>query len=192
MGPYYILYHLRRGINDGIDDENDLVEQDYTDEVIIHEGKDMQFGQSISANYQATYLRGNLKDVGDTWSVTLNGQNLQVSLCSIDRFGSAGAMVSIGYNAINCNTAGPVTNPVGFQTLTDGVTVSGLSAGTDQVLEFIMEVPNNPDSVTCATSGGTGDSELILSFGNSPRYSSSLLWMTNTVRILSERKTVPQ
>lgn len=167
VGNYFITFNLKQGINGGVDNQGG--NEDYTDEVIIHEGRDIKFGQTISAAYANTILVSSLKSSGDIFTVPIGSSTLRIKLCSIDKSGTEGAMLSIGLDATNCNKLGAVHYPKGMQLLADGIAVSGLSGAKNEILEFKMAIPHNPDAITCSTSGGTGDVDLIMNFLSSPQ-----------------------
>lgn len=168
VGPYYITYNLKKGVNSGIDyDGNDT---DYNNEVIIHKGKNIKFGQTTSSEYSDTSVVGNLARAGDVYTVAFNGDTLKVQLCSIDKSGFDGAWLSIGLNVMDCSAnVGAVINPQRMHILTDGVTETGLSASKNEVLEFKMNLPVGADSVTCTSSGGSGDADLTMNFLSTPQ-----------------------
>ncbi|MFQ5737517.1 MAG: S8 family peptidase [Acidobacteriota bacterium] len=64
---------------------------------------------------------------------------------------------------------GPGPDPTELQ---DGVPVSGLSATTDQGLDFFLNVPAGQSSLDFSISGGTGDADLYVKFGSPPTLSS--------------------
>lgn len=166
-GPYYITYNLKRGINSGI--ANVRGDTDYTNEVVIHKGLDIPFGQTTSGSYFTTSLVGNLSTVGNIFQETLSGNTLKVKLCKIDKIGQDGAWLSIGLNAETCNDFGPVVHPQGIQLLTDGVPTTSVSAAKDRIVEFKMNLPIGTESVSCRSSGGKGDTDLILNLESSPQ-----------------------
>jgi hypothetical protein len=168
VGEYYITYNLKQGINEGNDFRNGSF--DYPNEVIIHQGQDIQFGQTTSGVYFTTSLVSNLGSPGDDYQVNnFNGGNLVIELCTIDQSGTAGTTLSIGLDAGCAGAAsGSINNPQTMQTLQNGVAVSGLSAPQDEVIEFEISVPPGASSVTCTTSGGTGDADLLINFLSTP------------------------
>lgn len=170
---YYITFNLKQGINGGIDNKGR--DEDYTDQVVIHEGNELLFGQSVFGSYKNTILVGNLTKAGDQFTVALDAGNLIFQLCSIDKIGSNGVLLSIGLDTVNCVSNGAINRPRGMQTLQNGVPVTGLSGVENEILEFIMEIPLQPKSVTCRTRDGTGDVDMVMNFLSSPQilYSSA-------------------
>jgi vibriolysin len=62
-----------------------------------------------------------------------------------------------------------VTAPASGPTeLTNGSTVSNLSASTGQELDFTMEVPSGASNLVFTMSGGTGDADIYVRFGAAP------------------------
>ena len=59
----------------------------------------------------------------------------------------------------------PATGPT---ELTNGSTVSNLSAGTGEELEFYIDVPSGASNLQFAMSGGTGDADIYVRFGSPP------------------------
>jgi hypothetical protein len=168
IGEYYITYNLKQGINAGIDFRNGSA--DYPNEVIIHQGQDIQFGQTTNGVYFTTSLVSNLAGPGDDYQVNnFSGGNLVIELCSIDQSGTAGATLSIGLDT-GCAgaTSGSINNPQTIQSIQSGVAVTGLSAPKDEVIEFKLNVPPGASSVTCTSSGGTGDADLLINFLSTP------------------------
>lgn len=161
VDKYYVTFNLKSGINDE--------SGEYGDEVVIHEGKNIRFGQTNSAAYYDTSVVANLAGPRDKFETTVGNGKLRIELCTIDTQGSGGAMVSIGLDATNCGVGGPVTNPSGMQSLTSGVPVTGLQGAKNDLLEYVMEFSYTPDSVTCSTSGGTGDVDLLVNSMSSPQ-----------------------
>lgn len=163
---YYITYNLQRGRNADV--------EEYGNQVLIHKGGDqsftreLNFGQTTMFGYTPTVLVDTLENVGDQFSVPTGKGHLVIRLCSIDTKGSSGVTLSIGLDAIDCNSPGSIQNPRGVETLRNGVKVNGLSGQEDDILEFRMEIPNRPSSVTCTTSGGRGDVDLVMQFMSSP------------------------
>lgn len=164
---YFITFNLKMGFNDGIDKEGR--DEDYTDEVVIHEGKDIGFGQSVFGSYATTILVGNLTYTGDNFTVAIGDDNLVIELCSIDKSNADGVLLSIGLDAVDCVSDGVVAKPRGIQTLRNGVPAMGLSGAKNEILEFIMDIPQQPQSVTCATSKGSGDVDLLVNFLSTPQ-----------------------
>ena len=158
---YYATYNMKKGINSETGE--------YENQVVIYKGKDIPFGQSIFQAYFSTEIVANLGQVGDQFSVAVAGGELQIKLCSIDTTGSNGAMLSIGLGTTNCADDGLVTNPQGVESLTSGVPVQGLSAAKNDLLEFKMQFSSVPTSVTCTTSGGTGDADLMVNSMSTPQ-----------------------
>lgn len=163
VDKYFVTLNLKKGINSETGE--------YANQVVIHEGKDIHFGQTISAAYYDTKLVANLETQGDKFNVASGSGNLRIELCSMDTVGSVGAMLSIGLDATDCQADGVVLKPSGMQTLISGVPISGLQGNKNDVLEFKMEFSQTPDSVTCSTSGGTGDVDLIVNSMSSPQVS---------------------
>lgn len=170
VGKYYVTFNLKKGINRGIDGKGGNGER-YTDEVLIHEGMDVHFGQSVRSSYKTTSLVGHLASFRDKYEVALENGNLHIELCSIDKKGSDGAMLSIGMDAASqCKRLGALHKPQGMRSLLSDVPVTGLSGKEYDLLEFKMQIPYKPESVTCSTGGSaaTGDVELYMNFWSSP------------------------
>jgi serine protease len=62
--------------------------------------------------------------------------------------------------------------PSGGNVLSNGVTVSGLSASTGNDLLYTMQVPAGATDISFVMSGGTGDADLYVKFGSAPTDSS--------------------
>ena len=69
-----------------------------------------------------------------------------------------------GYSA----TASATTLASTGNTLSNGVTVSSLSAVTGNSLNYTMSVPSGASNLRFVTSGGTGDADLYVRFGSAP------------------------
>ena len=169
-GAYYITFNLKTGFNWEIDEKG--VDEDYPNEVLIHEGLDIPFRQTLKDSYFDTKLVGHLKNVEDTWEVFLDEGDLKVRLCSIDTTGSEGATVSVGLDNVGCALPpGAVSTPKGMQTLRNAVAITGLSGFRNEMLEFRMDVVPGSEKVSCSSWGGSGDVDLFLNFGSTPQVS---------------------
>ena len=93
-GRHFITFNLKTGFNWELDDKG--VDADYPNQVLIHEGLDIPFRQTLKNSYFDTKLVGNLEKIGDTFEAFLPEGDFKVRLCSIDTSGSNGATVSIG------------------------------------------------------------------------------------------------
>lgn len=165
---YYITFNLKTGFNWEIDGKG--VDEDYTNQVLVHEGLDIPFRQTLKNSYFDTILVGNLANVGDTVEISLPQGYLIVRLCSIDTTGANGAIVSIGLDNVGCALPpGEVSNPVGIQTLQNHVPVTGISGFRNDMFEFRMDFTDSSDPVTCTTYGGAGDVDLFLNWGSTPQ-----------------------
>ncbi|HYE87786.1 MAG TPA: proprotein convertase P-domain-containing protein [Vicinamibacterales bacterium] len=69
-----------------------------------------------------------------------------------------------GYSSI----ASATTQTTGGTVLSNGVTVSNLSASTGNSLNFTMDVPAGASNLNFAMSGGTGDADMYVKFGSAP------------------------
>jgi serine protease len=58
--------------------------------------------------------------------------------------------------------------PASGGTLTNGVALSNLSAGTRNALDYTLAVPAGASNLKIATSGGTGNADLYVRFGGAP------------------------
>lgn len=184
-GEYFITFNLKTFFNSGIDRAG--YDEDYPNEVLIHQGQDIMFGQSIHSAYHDTSLVGSLAEVNNRYMVEVVDignvvGDLIIQICSLDPMGTGSVELSIGVDAVDCDTMGNVNTPQGMQILTSGVPVMGLSATQDEIIEFKMDLPYEPEKVICTTFGGSGDVDLIMNFDSSPQvlYSSTI----NTVRTL--------
>lgn len=164
---YFITFNLKRGIIGEVGE--------YENQVVIHKGqstsgaRDVTFGKSTFDSYSSTVLVKGLASPGNEYSVNVSNGQLRIRLCSIDTVGSDGVMVSIGLNAVNCNNVGGTSHPQGIRELQPGKAVSSLSGAKDDILEFIMPIPKNPNEVECKTSGGTGNVDLLMNFLSTPQ-----------------------
>lgn len=178
---FFITFNLKTGINWEIDDEG--VDEDYTNEILIHQGLDVPFRQTLAVSYFDTSLVGNLTHVEDMFVAHTMQGDLKIKLCSIDRIGSEGAILSIGLDYVSCDLpTGKVSNPVGMRTLTSGVPLFGLSGYRDEVLEFRLDVPDDAQMAHCSSWGGNGDVDLFMNFRSSPQIS-----FTDGVNTVSKR-----
>lgn len=73
-----------------------------------------------------------------------------------------------GNNGAYSATASATTQASTGNTLTKGVTLTGLSAATGAALNYTMVVPAGASDLKFTTSGGTGDADLYVKFGSAP------------------------
>jgi hypothetical protein len=167
IGDVYLVYNQKKGRN------NDTKE--YQNEVVIHRGKDIDFGESNWDTYSSTLVLGTLNGPGDCWYDEYNGaaDELIICLCSIDTTGTEGATLSIGVNTHSCigtPEAPSDSEPTGtggvegddISELASGVSVS-VSGDKDFVARYAFPLSQTGAfGVRCSISGGSGDADLIV------------------------------
>ena len=167
-GRHFITFNLKTGFNWELDDKG--VDADYPNQVLIHEGLDIPFRQTLKNSYFDTKLVGNLEKIGDTFEAFLPEGDFKVRLCSIDTSGSNGATVSIGLDDVGCLLPeGEVSNPVGMRTLHSQVPVTGLSGFRNEMVEFRFDVAFTAETLKCTTYGGSGDVDLFINWESTPQ-----------------------
>ena len=169
-GPYYITFNLKTGFNWEIDEEG--VDEDYTNQIIIHEGLDIPFRQTLSYSYFDTILVASLANVFDVVALPMPQGDVVIQLCEIDTSEeSGGATLSIGLDTYGCHLdRGTISNPPGIQNMLIGVPVP-LFGFRNELFEFVIDVSSISEPVTCSTWGGNGDIDLFLDFGSVPQIS---------------------
>lgn len=182
-GAYYITFNLKLGFNSDIEPED--YDELYTNQVVVHRGEDIKFGQTTPSVYASTSLVSTLANVNDKYSVAVEGGKLIVQLCSIDTVGSNGVELSIGIDASDCIVSGGVQSPQGIQTLQNGVPITDISGTKNEIIEFKMDLPYEPEKVICTSFGGTGDVDLIMNFKSTPQvlYSSDVNTVSKTTAL---------
>lgn len=164
-GAYYVTFNLKTGFNREIDDGA----EDYANQILIHEGLDIPFRQTLKDSYFDTKLVGNLQTIGDTFEVLLTKGYLKIRVCSIDTTGSNGAKLSIGLDNVGCHLdPGQVSSPIGVQTLQNRVPLTGLSGFRNDMFEYRLDLESLSEPVACHSWGGSGDIDMFLNFDSSP------------------------
>jgi hypothetical protein len=172
IGDVYLIYNQKKGRNADT--------REYQNDVLIHRGKDIGFGESNWDTYSSTLVLDTLTSSGDCWSDEYNsaGDELIICLCSIDTTGTEGVTLSIGVNTDSCTGTpdGPsdnmpagtggvdVPNPSGddISELVSGVSVD-VSGDKDFVARYTFPLSQTGAfGVRCSISGGSGDADLIV------------------------------
>ena len=105
-----------------------------------------------------------------TTSTNFQGARNATAQAASDLYGASSNEVT---QVHNCWTAVGVPGaPVSVITLTNGQTVSNLSASTGTMLMYKIAVPSGQTSLVVTTSGGTGDADLYVKRGAQPTTSS--------------------
>eukprot|EP00522_Entomoneis_paludosa_P013907 CAMPEP_0172449636 /NCGR_PEP_ID=MMETSP1065-20121228/8294_1 /TAXON_ID=265537 /ORGANISM="Amphiprora paludosa, Strain CCMP125" /LENGTH=745 /DNA_ID=CAMNT_0013201347 /DNA_START=243 /DNA_END=2480 /DNA_ORIENTATION=- len=173
IGPYYLIYNMAKGFN--------VETEEYQNKVLIHEGLDIEFGDSSASAYSSTKLVYQLSDVGDVFSVAYQNDSLVVELCDIDVIGNSGATVSVGLG-IGCLTSNstqsatdppiqvaPTVSPISTAPTQNGPVemTSGewyyINARKGFIKNFIYNAPVSTTGITidCDMEGGTGEADLL-------------------------------
>ena len=77
-----------------------------------------------------------------------------------------------GAGIVNASAAIDAALGTASNVLSNGVTVTGLSASTGNSLNYTMSVPSGASNLKFVISGGTGDADLYVKFGSAPTDSS--------------------
>ena len=106
-----------------------------------------------------------------TSSTNFQGARNATAQAAADLYGGTS---SAEYNAVQLcwNAVGVPGGPVEVITITNGQTVSGISASTGNWKYYKIAVPSGQTSLTVKTTGGSGDADLYVKLGSVPSTSS--------------------
>jgi len=85
-----------------------------------------------------------------------------------DKTGYGLVQAKAASDSLTNSCSGTTPPPTGSTSLTNGQTVSGLTASQSQVLSFTLDVPAGATDLSFTTAGGTGDGDLYVRFGSEP------------------------
>ena len=167
-GEYFVTFNLKRDFNRGVEAED--YGELYPNQVLIHHGQDIKFGQTTPSVYSPTSLVASLAGANEKYSVAVNEhEKLIIQICSIDPYGSNGVVLSIGLDAADCLIPGVIHTPQSIQSLRSGVPIQDISGKKNEIIEFKMDLPYEPENVICTSFGGEGDVDLIMNFKSTPQ-----------------------